>query len=841
MLQPRTAQPIQACCLYSIVDDKLRQELEIRLDPLVRAGLLECHYQHQIGAGLEVNAEVKIQIEGARLIFMLVSPELLARHYEQIQLALSQAESRKGFIRIMPIICRAVDWSSTPLNHLKECPRTGKPLSSLVDRDEAWIGVVNDIKLVIDDLIPKWNFELCKRTWSIPVSKSLHFTGRDKLLRELEESLSQNTSCLAIIGMGGVGKTQLVLEYLHHHTGDYPIVFWIKAEGKATLAAEFARLASALSLGDKEAPHRVLRWLEEQGRFLLIFDNVNQYQDIEGYLPHAGKGHVLLTSRNPAWGDIAKVLRVRVFEPAESLLFLFRRTQQKDEKTAALLADELGHLPLALAQAAAYIERTGKSLVEYLTLYRRRPRELRALGPVATTWALSLDALKKAASTRPAVALMNLCAFLSSDGIPVAELLRWADYVPPSLASCLRDEVKLDYLIGCLRGYSLMERSEGMLSVHRLVQAVVRDRLEKETRKRWIESTEGAIHSSFSFREVDPMTWAPCSQLLPHAIAIVRHIDTEGISSEKTAQLLNRIGLYLMHRAEFNEARQVLERALELSESLLGHEHPTLIIRLTNLADALREQGEYRQSEGLLRRALEMGRHRYGENHSIIGCILNNLSLILYDEYDHDGARRCLSQALHILCKPAKERSWHLSSVLNNFGVLLYQNGEVNRARARLEEGYELALSRQGVRAAIETNLGQVAQEEGDLKQALSYYESALHMVENTHGPKHPRIASILHRRSRISWELGNLDQAKADCQRALAIAQQVYAPENPAIAGLLETLGRIYYEMGDEVPACEMVQRAVHIFGRMLGVHHARTVEARQTLLTITKRQDHR
>jgi hypothetical protein len=162
-----------------------------------------------------------------------------------------------------------------------------------------------------------------------------------------------------------VGKTQLAVEYIYRHMADYRVIWWIRSEEPATMAADYASLAVDLNLPEKnfedqtEIARAVKRWLEHNPDWLLIFDNAQDPGEIRNYLPLGGAGHVIITSRNPLWGGVAKLLPARVFDRAESIEFLGKRTGQEDNKAADALADELGDLPLALEQAGAYIETTG--------------------------------------------------------------------------------------------------------------------------------------------------------------------------------------------------------------------------------------------------------------------------------------------------------------------------------------------------------------------------------------------------------------------------------------------------------------------------------------------------
>lgn len=229
--------------------------------------------------------------------------------------------------------------------------------------------------------------------WNVPRPPNPHFVGRDELLEEMRQTLlkGQAAALVALHGLGGIGgKTQLAAEYAHARHLDYKVVWWLRAEAEATLAEDLAALARALELpegGGREVPvivAAVLRWLNSNTGWLLVFDNADDPAVVRAYLPQNRHGHVLITSRDPNWRGIAAPLEVKTLDEAASAQFLLERTGQNGAAAAAKeLAKELGGLPLALEQAGAYCETTGKPLADYLRLFRQRQRELLQRGQPA--------------------------------------------------------------------------------------------------------------------------------------------------------------------------------------------------------------------------------------------------------------------------------------------------------------------------------------------------------------------------------------------------------------------------------------------------------------------------
>ncbi|NOR77569.1 MAG: tetratricopeptide repeat protein, partial [Methanophagales archaeon] len=282
----------------------------------------------------------------------------------------------------------------------------------------------------------------------------------------------------------------------------------------------------------------------------------------------------------------------------ESIEFLCKRTGQEDKKAADALADELGDLPLALEQAGAYIETTGISLTEYQELFQSRRKELWGdeshpqddRKSVATTWSLAMEQVRQ--ESQAAADLLNLCAFFAPDDIPLDLLCGGVKHLPEPLATTATDKLAMNRAIKALRQYSLIDTSGEFLSVHRLVQAVVRDRLSEDDRKRWTETVVRLLSSAFPFDSDDVQTWHQCSRLLPHALAAATHAGVLEVAPEVTQHILNQTGMYLRGRAEFAEAKVLYERALTLSEEAYGPDSPEIAVIVNNLGGVLNGQGD---------------------------------------------------------------------------------------------------------------------------------------------------------------------------------------------------------------------------------------------------------
>jgi tetratricopeptide (TPR) repeat protein len=684
------------------------------------------------------------------------------------------------------------------------------------------------------------------------------FVGRENVLGEIRETLTdgavRGSGAVALYGLGGVGKTQIALEYAHRHSHEYDVVWWVPAEDRVGMASAFGALAKGLRVAvtdDQEALiDDVVRRLANR-RWLLVFDNAEIVDDVCRYLPSGG-GDLIVTSRNPAWRKLAVPLAVPVFSRPESVALLSGRrpgSAGPAETAAGWVAELLGDLPLALVQAAAYADETGMEYAAYATLFRRRRDAMLARGAprdhlgVDTTWRLALDRVTAAA---PAAAeLLHLLAFMAADGVELGTLIRHAPRLPPGLAAAAGEEIGLHDAVGTLLRYSLVERSGDRIGVHRLVQAVVRSAMPAEERRRWLAAAAGLVVCQRPDDERDPRTWPAWDAMLPHLLAVGERAEEAGAADlgdalPDVAELMGAAGRYLTRRAAFDSARRLLEHAVRLAEPA-GAARPLMLADLlADVGETLERAGDLDGARTALQRALGLFEAGPGLDTPAAAETLSRLG----NTFSRLGQ---LARAVDAL-----RRSWailtahpladaQLAAAATRLGWALWLTSDLESARASFTRALALLDGVAGATAEsaqARSGLGLVLQDAGDLDGAMACHRQALATLNAVFGDGHPECA---HAQDRLGFALGlrgDLEAARACHEAAVDALAVAYGPDHQEPAVARANLGLILHRQGDLDGALRCQRGALEVLADTCGWSHPHThIAARRLAAVLAER----
>jgi tetratricopeptide (TPR) repeat protein len=584
--------------------------------------------------------------------------------------------------------------------------------------------------------------------WNVP-ARNPGFTGRERLLAAVRRRLESGdrTAVQALQGMGGVGKTQLAIEYAHRFGDEYDLVWWVNAENAGLIGEQFAALGCDLLCADQGAPLEVVRRavlsaLRELGSWLLVFDNAARVEDIAKWLP-GGDGHVLITSRAQGWDDIAVTVEIGVLERSESVGMLQRKLNGLTQDNAYQVAEATGDLPLALAQAAGYMARTGMQAADYLALLRNRAAEILAEGRPASyprSLAAVIDlALEKLQEEDPAAAhVAAICAFLAPDPVPAGWLAKAVLKLPALLSEAAVDPMKLRRVLAALGDSALARVDQSGLVFHRLTQAVIHDRLPCQQALAASSQAAGILIANHPGETRNPENWASWAAVLPHLLAL----HPEGSPDPELLSLAVDMIWYLSRRGDIHGAYGLAWQMHQSWQERLGNSNPHVLLATGALAQSLRDMKRYTEARDLDEANLAMLRAAMGPDHPETLASAHDLAVDLRRLGNLEVSRALDEDTLARRRKTLGENHPDTLATAGNLAVTFREMGKPLEAR-KLQEDTLIARRRilgddHPSTLASATNLAGDLYSLGGLEAARDLEEDTLARKRRVLGEDHP-------------------------------------------------------------------------------------------------------
>lgn len=710
--------------------------------------------------------------------------------------------------------------------------------------------------------------------WFVPYPRNPLFTGREETLQRFYDLLHAQKERVvphmqAICGLGGIGKTQSVLEYAYRFQREYQGVFWVRGETSETLITDFVAIAERFQIPDRDHQERkrvveaFKNWLVSIPNWLLMLDNVEDLAMVAEFLPSRGSGHVVLTTRKQATGVLAQRVELFKMSQQEGALLLLRRAKlleagaaleaaaDADRACAQELCQLLDGLPLALDQAGAYVEETGCALADYLRYYqssRATLLSLRGQGgidhqqSVSATLSLSYEKIEQTHSG--ASNLLKLCAFLAPDAIPEelfsdAPFLRgFANETPISTA------LELERAIAALRTYSFVRRNTPTktLTIHRLVQAVLRDRLNEHEQRDWAERAVALI-SRVMPEPCDQSDWPIYQRYLPQVEVCTTWIKHWQMASKEAARLLDFSGAYLKERWQFAQAEDYLTQSLAIYRQAAGEGASEVAKALQRLGELYFLKGDYARAKPLNQEALEIYRQReVAAERFDIAISLNNQGMILHALGDYPQAEPFYQEALSMREQLLGSEHPEVAESLNNLGYFYNALGKFKQAEPLYQRALSIYEKTKGPESLYVArglnNLALLSVASGNAAQAELLYQRAQEIYTRVLGPEHPMVAFVLHNLASFYHKQKRLDEAERLYKQALAIREQALPPDHPDVATTLNSLGLYYAEQGHYEHAQPLYERALAIREKTLGSDHLRTAQSLHGLAEVYAHQ---
>lgn len=712
---------------------------------------------------------------------------------------------------------------------------------------------VNSHTMPRRDVPPSLSKDEPSPVWNIPYPRNPFFTGRENVLTQLADAFKtgQATALSQVIsGLGGIGKTQIAVEFAYQHRNEYQFVLWTLADTHESLVSGYVAIARLLNLPEKDQRDQsitveaVLRWLTTHTGWLLILDNADDLALVYELLPPDLGGHLLLTTRAQATGTRAHRIEVDIMPQEVGALFLLRRAKllalnilpedanATDVAIAREITNELGGLPLALDQAGAYIEEAQCSLADYQSLYHtQRAKMLKERGnfvgyypeSVTTTWSLSFTKIKRQS---PAAAdLLRFSAFLAPDAIPEELLIQGAAFLGPVLEPVVTDPHLLNHVVKVLLGYSLIYRDlrRKTFSIHRLVQAVLKDKMSKQERKLWSERTVQAVQKAFPL--VSYTSLIQCERFLSHALSCADLIERENMTFIRAGRLLHQVGVYLVVQARYKEAETLSQHAVKIYEQHFAPNHINLAMILTNLAVIYCFRGKAdKELEPIVERALEICEQHLTLTVQVLD-IFCNCAWIRHRQGRDIEAEVLLRRALKI---GEQRREADLAAILYNLAEYHYDRMEYVKAKEFLQRSlkmHEQEYNQMHPKTpAILTSLARIYSEQGKDSEAQRLYQDSIKATEQQFGPNHPNLVRTLSGLAQLYKDQGIYLEAEKHLLRALAICIEHLESNHSDTLVILKNLAFYYCFQGKHAEAEEIVSNTLKAYENQFGLNHFKT-----------------
>jgi tetratricopeptide (TPR) repeat protein len=674
------------------------------------------------------------------------------------------------------------------------------------------------------------------RVWNLP-ARNAAFTGRDNLLIRLRQALAvdQRVAVQALRGRGGIGKTQLAIEYAHRFAGEYELSWWIPAEKPALIPHYLAQLADRIGAAPAETPpdravDLLLEELRTSARWLLIFDNAEDPARLAPFLPGGTNGHVLITSRNPNWYTLATPIDITILTRTESLTLLRARGATVDDDTGERIADALDDLPLALVQAASLLT-SGFSADLLESELARSIATAMAEGqpdtyPASLAAQIELTISRLKADNPGAAALLNALALLAPEPFP---LITCAGHLPDVASTPLKDTLGTPTAtvraLDAIARHSLARVQEGTLQLHRLTQAVLADRLAPDQREQAQRDTETLLTAADPGDAKEPPSWPAWQVLVPHALAVApEHLTTS--AGRRTAA---GACWYLMERAQPLPARDYLQELYDTWAPQLGPDHEDTLYIAHDLARAYRNTGDYEKALALDEDAYQRHRQLRGDDYvrTLFSAVslASDLNALQRDEEALALAQDTFDRRQRLLGKDDPETLRTAINLVN----YLDSADRIDEAVALGEDTLERLRRVRGKdhpdTLLMAGNLADHLASVGRVDEALALGEDTLERLRRVRGEDHPDTLLMAGNLAFDLASVGRVDEALALGEDTLERLRRVRGEDHPDTLRIAGNLAFDLASVGRVDEALALGEDTLERLRRVRGEDHPDTL----------------
>ena len=660
---------------------------------------------------------------------------------------------------------------------------------------------------------------------------------------------------VAITGLGGMGKTQVAIEFCYRNSHGYLYVFWVHSDTETMIHSSFRNIANLLNLpiSNTDEPmtivKKVTQYLRGSGRWLLVFDNADDHSIlISKYFPTSDNGDIIITTRDTVAYLRASTINLdEMTMNADSSLKLLMRSSispTSEVYPAALdLVKELGYLPLAVDLAGAYMEQTFQTPSAYLSNLKNQQRQYldlekfsKATGSqyghsVLTVWKISFERLK---IQHPLTdVLLRGLSFVYPDNIPV-KLFKIALASEFSQQGIQSDN--LIELVVILRSYSFVRQNfkidcdesdpaKHTLSIHRLVQTFVLLGLDKDEKSLWCQKIISALDQQI-YDKLD--VYASLSQRIMSAYTPhIHHTFTNftPTPSKEITSLLIKTLSYSHGHATYDGTETLGKIAISNSEIVNGPTHPYTATSLNGLAVIYQGQGKHDDAEPLYKRALVISEKAQGPRHPDTATSLNNLASLYGNQGKYDDAEPLLKRALEVKEEVLGPTHPSAALLMGNLANLYRKQGKYDNAESLFKRSLEVLEKTLGplhpATATAVNNMAALYEHRGMYDDAKPLFKRALEVKEKTLGPMHLDIATPLNNLASIYESQGKYDDAEPLFKRALAIFKEALGPTHPLTSAAVGNIAGLYCKQKKYDDAESLLKQVLAVQEETLGATH--------------------
>ncbi len=675
-----------------------------------------------------------------------------------------------------------------------------------------------------------------KKFDNLKLRRNRHFSGRENILESIKEKFDNQIDLdklFILTGLGGVGKTQIALEYIFRFQENYEVVWWIESEDSSMIIKSYNSLLIKLGLVDKEIEDvnevvlMISKWASQNNNWLFVYDNASNIDELYDYIPVTQNGNILITSRFVDWDMIGHKYEVNVFNKVEAVDFIMNRTKSEIDDGVEELIEELGYLPLALEQASAYILKHCISIIEYYKLYSEHQMKLfekshpvKYENSVATTWLITLDKIQDEKSLQ----LMQVMAYLYSENIELSIFTDLSNYIDSPISGIINDKIEFNEVISKLAEYSLVKRSSNTISIHRLLQNVIQM---YDNNHDCLNSLINFAYENIDFQMKSVDSWSSYLLWHLHINSIVNCAYQNKIELEKVSYLFHQLGTYYnLILSNYNMSEKLLIKALNMREELLGKDSNVTLRTKINLAGLMLDQGRYEEAENHYLSVIQSCDSKHDENFEIYITSKGCLAKIYQVKGRFEEAKKLFKDIMDLKLNYYGENNDLLVATLYNFSTLLIDMGEYSFAEKYLLEALDIEKiingeDNQSV-ANIFNSLANLYTKKCNYSLAEKYFQKSLEIRRTIFNPNHRDIANSLNNYAGLCIELHHFDEAETLLKESLMLTENHPLIDPNEIATTCNNLGLTLLNLGKYEEAEKLLGNAKNIRKLSLGVESA-------------------